>query len=188
MEETCAGSRPTRRRLSTFTGAGYDKGRSVVVCAIWALVAGPMLQSVLCPVSVRVAALRWFGADIGPGVLVRHDVRVHWPWKLRIGRDSWIGAGARLLNLEPIWIGSDVCISQEVLLCTGSHRADDEAFGFDNRPIRVEDGAWLATRATVLRGVTIGEGAVVGATALVTTDVAAWSRTLAPRSHQQETR
>lgn len=187
MDEACAGDRHTRRRLSTFTGLGYDKGRPMAVCALWVLVVGPPLRSVLCPNALRVAVLRWFGADIRPGVRIRHDVHVHWPWKLHVGRDSWIGVGARLLNLEPIWIGSDVCISQEVLLCTGSHQADDEAFEFDNRPIHVQDGAWLATRVTVLRGVTIGEGAVVGATALVTKDVSAWSRTFAPRSYSRET-
>jgi len=188
MSEDRAGHAQTQRHLTTFTGNGYDKGRSIAVCALWALLVEPLLRSTLCPGALRVAVMRWFGADIGRGVLIRHDVHVHWPWKLHIGRDSWIGVGAQLLNLEPIWIGSDVCISQEVMLCTGSHRADDEAFEFDNGPIRVEDGAWLATRVTVLRGVTIGEGAIVGATALVTKDVPAWSRTFAPRSDPQETR
>lgn len=175
-----------RRRLAAFTGAGYDKGRPLPVCALWALVVEPLQRSVWCPPRARVAILRSFGAQIADAVLIRHDVHIHWPWKLTIGANSWVGVGARLLNLEEIFIGSDVCISQETLLCTGSHRADDPAFEFDNAPIRVGSGAWIATRATVLRGVKIGEGALVGATALVTRDVPAGARVRAPRSTTTE--
>ncbi|GAA2064434.1 hypothetical protein GCM10009722_27270 [Williamsia deligens] len=64
--------------------------------------------------------LRAFGASIGHGVVFRHNVRVHWPWRLTIGDNSWIGEGAWILNLERVHIGDDVCISQDVLLCTGS--------------------------------------------------------------------
>lgn len=169
-----------RRSLADFTGIGYDKGRNPATCAAWALIVEPIQRSVLCPPFMRARILRAFGAEIGRGALIRHDVRIHWPWKLMVGEDSWIGVGAWLLNLEPIEIGSNVCISQGVVLCTGSHEADDPAFEFDNAPIQVRDGAWVALRATVLRGVTIGEGAVVGATALVARDVAPGQRLLAP--------
>jgi putative colanic acid biosynthesis acetyltransferase WcaF len=162
---------PSPRRLSLFTGRGYDKGRGRGVCAAWVTIGQPITRSVLCPASARVWILRAFGAEIGPGVLIRHDVTIHWPWKLSVGCDSWIGAGAWLLNLEPITIGSDVCVSQWALLCTGSHRWDDPAFEFDNAPIVIEDGAWIAARSTVLRGVTIGHEAVVGAGAVVARDV-----------------
>ena len=79
-------------------------------------------------------------------------------------------------------IGDDVCISQEVLLCTGSHDRRSPTFEFDNAPIRVADGAWIAARATVLRGTSIGANAVVGATALVTSDVAPGTVALAPHA------
>ncbi len=87
-----------------------------------------------------------------------------------------------ILNLEPVTIGHDVCISQGVFLCTGSHDRHSPTFEFDNAPIVVADGAWVAARATVLRGVTIGRDAVVGATALVTKDLEDGAVALAPRS------
>lgn len=182
LSEVRAEGAGPRRRLAAFTGSGYDKGRPLAVCAIWVLLIEPLQRTVWCPARLRAAILRLFGARIGPGVLIRHDVHIHWPWKLSIGPNSWVGVGTRLLNLEDIFIGSNVCISQDTLLCTGSHHADDPAFEFDNAPIRIEDGAWVATRATVLRGVTIGKGALVGATALVTKDVPAGVRVLAPRA------
>lgn len=170
-----------RRRLSSFTGRGYDKGRPLAVCALWVLVE-PLQRAGLCPPRLRAAILRAFGARIGTGVNIRNDVRIHWPWKLTVGDNSWIGVGAYLLNLEPITIGDDVCVSQQAFLCTGSHQADDPAFEFDNAPIVVRDGAWVAARATILRGVTVGRDAVIGATALVTRDVPDGARVVAPRA------
>ena len=182
MTETTAATH--RRRLSRFTGRGYDKGRSVPTIAAWLLVE-PLQRSILCPPLVRAKILRAFGASIGEGTNIRNDVRIHWPWKLTVGDHCWIGVGAYLLNLEPITIGDDVCISQQTFLCTGSHHADDPAVEFDNAPIVVGDGAWVAARATVLRGVTIGQDAVVGATALVTQDVPAGARVVAPRAESR---
>ncbi|WP_247828497.1 DapH/DapD/GlmU-related protein [Arthrobacter antioxidans] len=168
------------RRLAAFTGSGYDKGRGRIVQALWIAASSLVVERIWCPPSVRVGVLRAFGAEIGEGVLIRQGVRVHWPWKLTIKDDVWIGVDAWLLNLEPITIGRDVCISQGAFLCTGSHDVNSRTFEFDNAPIRIGDGAWIASRATVLRGVTVGRDAVIGATALVVTDVPDGARVLAP--------
>ena len=170
----------TRRSLAGFTGIGYDKGAGRAKQVLWMIASSAITTHWWCPNVLRVAILRGFGARIETGVLVRHRVRIHWPWKLTVGRDSWIGEGAWILNLEDVHIGSDVCISQEVLLCTGSHDRKSPTFEFDNAPITVGDGAWVAARAVVLRGVTIGADSVVGAMALVTSDVSPGSRRLAP--------
>jgi putative colanic acid biosynthesis acetyltransferase WcaF len=171
------------RKLAGFTGSGYSKGRSKIVQSLWVAASGLIVERVWCPSSLRVAILRLFGARIGQGVLIRHNVRIHWPWKLTVGDDVWIGVDAWLLNLEPITIGSDVCISQGAMLCTGSHDAKSPTFEFDNAPITVKDGAWIAARATILRGVNIGRGAVIGATALVHSNVPDGSRVLAAEAH-----
>lgn len=168
--------------LAGFTGAGYDKGRGPLWQAAWLAVSGLVVSRWWCPASIRVAILRAFGAQIGSGVLIRHRVQIHWPWKLSVGDNTWIGEDAWLLNLEPITIGSDVCISQGVFLCTGSHDRRSATFEFDNGPIVIEDGVWVAAMAVVLRGVTVGHSAVVGATALVTNDVPPGAVMLAPRA------
>jgi putative colanic acid biosynthesis acetyltransferase WcaF len=170
------------RRLSGFTGAGYNKGRSVAIQALWVLASKSLVERTWCPSRFRVVILRLFGARVGHGVLIRSGVRVHWPWKLTIANNVWIGVDAWLLNLEPIFIGSDVCISQKAFLCTGSHQADSPTFEYDNAPIHVKDGAWIAAQATVLRGVTIGKSAIVGASALIVKDVPDGAQALAPRA------
>lgn len=174
---------PVRHNLRGFTGAGYDKGRSSAWQAAWMLVSGLIVTRWWCPAPLRNRILRAFGATIGDGVLIRHRVRIHWPWKLTVGDGSWIGEDTWILNLEPVTVGSDVCISQGVLLCTGSHLRRSPTFEFDNAPIVIENGAWVAARATILRGCTIGADSVVGATALVVSDVAPGSIVLAPASN-----
>ena len=179
---------PVRHNLRGFTGVGYEKGRSPARQFSWMLVSGLIVTRWWCPVSLRIRILRSYGAIIGDGVLIRHRVRIHWPWKLRVGDGSWIGEETWILNLEPVTIGADVCISQGVLLCTGSHLRRSPTFEFDNAPIVIEDGAWVAARATVLRGCTIGADSIVGATALVVADVAPGAVVVAPSSTEAITR
>jgi putative colanic acid biosynthesis acetyltransferase WcaF len=92
-----------------------------------------------------------------------HDFRIVAGWR-------WVGEGAWLLNLEPIHIGRNVRVSQDLFLCTGSHERRSRTFEFDNGSIVLGDGAWVPARATV-RGIMIGHRAVVGAAATVLRDV-----------------
>ena len=160
--------------------SGYDKGRGFAHQVLWQLVSGLVFVRWWCPPGVRVRILRWFGAEIGEGVYIKPRVRIHWPWRLKVGDHSWIGEDAWILNLVDITIGSQVVISQSALLCSGSHDMNSPSFELDNAPIVIESGAWVAARATVLRGVTVGANAVVGATALVVKDVPAGQIVLAP--------
>lgn len=159
--------------LREFTGRGYDKGRGRAWQALWHVVGQPLVASTLVPSRVRARVLRAFGASIGPRTLIRSGVRVHWPWKLRIGADSWIGVDVWILNLEDVTIGDNCCLSQQAFLCTGSHQRRSRTFEFDNGPITIGSKAWIAARATVLRGVTVGPNALVAAGAVVSADVPA---------------
>jgi putative colanic acid biosynthesis acetyltransferase WcaF len=104
-------------------------------------------------------------------VIIRHQVKIHWPWNLDVGCNSWIGEEVWILNLEQVTIGSNTCISQGALVCSGSHDRRSPTFEFDNAPVTIGDSVWVAARATVLRGVRVGDGATIGATVVVTGDV-----------------
>ena len=157
----------TDRQLDRFTGAGYDKGRPRLVQALWFCVSHLVFQAWWCPARVRPTILRAFGAEVGRGSNIRNKVRVHWPWKLTVGDHVWIGEGAWLLNLEPVALGHHVCISQDAVLCTGSHQRHSATFEYDNAPISVGDGAWIAIRAVILRGVHVPPGALAPAGAVI---------------------
>lgn len=161
----------TQRSLRSFTQDGYDKGAPVWKQALWFAVMNLVFFRWWCPRGLRVRLLRAFGATVGDGVFIRHRVRVLWPWKLTIGDDCWIGEDVWILNLEPVTVEHDVCLSQGAMLCTGSHDRRRVDFAYRNKPITVCSGAWVAVRATVLAGVTVGRGAVVGAGAVASKDL-----------------
>lgn len=178
---------PRRMNLAGFTGRGYDKGRGKLAQLAWMVAQSLLVRPWWVSNVFRVRVLRLFGASIGSGVLIRHRVRIHWPWKLVIGDHSWIGEGAWILNLEPVTIGADVCVSQDVLICTGSHDRMSPTFEFDNAAVKIGDRSWLGARCTVLRGVEIGSDATIGATALVTRNVPDNSLLLAPQAQTMNT-
>jgi acetyltransferase-like isoleucine patch superfamily enzyme len=90
---------------------------------------------------------------------------------LRIGHHSRINRDCCLDARDGLWIGDNVSISPWVAILTGEHDADDPAFRYRSKPVRIEDHAWIGTRAMILPGVTVGRGAVVAAGAIVTKDV-----------------
>jgi putative colanic acid biosynthesis acetyltransferase WcaF len=88
---------------------------------------------------------------------------------------SCLADGVNCYNVAPITIGEQVTVSQEAYLCTASHDIADPLHHLVTAPITIERNAWIGARAYVGMGVTIGEGAVVGATASVYKDVEPWT-------------
>ena len=91
--------------------------------------------------------------------------------KIRIGRGTIINHDCLMHVTGGFIIGENVSISAEVGLITGGHDINDPLFSVHYKPIVIGNYAWIGVRATILRGVTIGEGAVVMAGAVVTRDV-----------------
>jgi putative colanic acid biosynthesis acetyltransferase WcaF len=163
------------RKLSQFTQAGYKKGRNYVVQGLWFATLNLFFVKWWMPRKLRPVILRLFGAKIGQNVFIRHNIRILWPWKLEIGNDCWLGEDLWILNLEPVKIGDDVCVSQGVMLCTGSHNFKSISFGYRNAPIVIEDGVWLAVQVLVLPGVTVGRGSTILAKNTVSKNVTQYS-------------
>ena len=151
------------RDLSKFDASGYDRGRGKLWQALWFAFSFLVFQKFWFPNRFRAKSLRLFGASVGANVFIRHDVRIMWPWKLDIGDNCWLGEGSRIINIVEISIADNVCISQEAVLCSGSHDHTKSDFPYKNAPIEIGTGAWVALRATVLPGTKIGENSVIGA-------------------------
>ncbi|HST39707.1 MAG TPA: acyltransferase [Conexibacter sp.] len=94
------------------------------------------------------------------------------PERLTVGAHTIVGRDCLLDARGGITIGRNVNITSYSLLMTAKHTLDAPDFIDEYAPIEIHDRAWLALRCTVLGGVTIGEGAVVAAGAVVTRDVA----------------
>jgi acetyltransferase-like isoleucine patch superfamily enzyme len=90
--------------------------------------------------------------------------------KLRIGDRVFLNNGVFLACCKEITIGDDVAIANEVYI------TDSDSHGVEGRPVReapvrIGNGAWIGARAIILPGVTVGSRALVAAGAVVTRDV-----------------
>ncbi len=92
-----------------------------------------------------------------------------------LGERASVGQACSFLDLGGITIGERAMISPKVTLVTEGHPVDPaERYGFITvAPIVIEADVWIGAAATVLPGVRIGHGSVVGAGAVVATDVPA---------------
>ncbi len=113
--------------------------------------------------------------------------------KISIGDNCFIGAGSKIWSGEFVEIGNNVLISHNVnIIDTNSHEINHleraERFkelinnghwktkgSIKTSPIIIEDFVWISFNAIILKGVTVGKGAIVAAGAVVTKDVPAWS-------------
>lgn len=150
--------------LNKFKQPSDFRGRSAIIVQLWWVVQATLFAcSPQFMYSWRNFLLRLFGAQIGENVIIRPTVRVTYPWKLTVGDFAWIGDHAELYTLGNITIGKNAVVSQKCYLCTGSHDFQSEGFDIFQKPIVVEDEAWVAADVYIAPGLTIGKGAVIGA-------------------------
>ncbi|MFN0088485.1 MAG: WcaF family extracellular polysaccharide biosynthesis acetyltransferase [Blastocatellia bacterium] len=158
--------------LSIYKTVEFERGASVVKEGLWLVVS--LLLFRLCPFrffALKRTMLRWFGAKVGAGVVIKPDVRITFPWKLTLGDHVWLGEGSWILNLAPITIESHACISQRAFLCAGSHDYKSPTFDLRVLPITIERGAWIGACAWVGPGVRVGSHAVLTANSVAATDL-----------------
>jgi putative colanic acid biosynthesis acetyltransferase WcaF len=163
---------PSLVDLRRYDQSWYDRGRPGWYVLLWWLV-----QAIAFPLtphswqSSRAQLLRWFGASVGQGVIIRPTARFTYPWKVQIGDYSWIGDDVVVYSLDTVEIGQHCVISQHTYLCTGSHDIGDPAFGLKTAAIVIGNGAWVAADCFICPGVQIGSNAVIGARSQVTTSM-----------------
>ena len=123
---------------------------------------------------LRLYLYRRIGMKVGKGCVIRRGVYLGSPNELEVGEGSFVGR-ASLYCTGGVKIGRNVNVSDGVVIITAKHDVNSPSFEANYEPITIGDWAWIATNAIVLAGVTIGEGAVVAAGAVVTKDVPAYS-------------
>lgn len=158
--------------LSLFDNSDFDRGAPRAVEAAWVLTRSAIFENGPFGLDgLRRKALLGFGAKFGSGGALRRGVRITFPWRLEVGDNCWLGEDTWLLNLAPILVGNNVCISQRAFLCTGNHDWSSRSLALITAPITVEDGAWIGASAFIGPGVTVGTQCVVTAGSVVTHDL-----------------
>jgi acetyltransferase-like isoleucine patch superfamily enzyme len=118
---------------------------------------------------------------VGDGVVVKEGARIcscNKNAEIKIGERSTIGYHNFIFASSKIQIGDDCLIAPFVYIVDSNHHIDRTQLinkqPNETAPISIGNGVWLASNVTVLKGVTIGEGAVVAANSVVNTNIPAF--------------
>jgi putative colanic acid biosynthesis acetyltransferase WcaF len=123
----------------------------------------------------RVLLLRLFGAKVHKTARVYPSVSVYYPGNLIMEEYSCLGPKVNCYNVALIKIGKNSLVSQGTHLCSASHDISRLSKPLIAKPIIIGDHAWVTSDVFIGMGVTIGEGAVVGARSAVFKNVEPWS-------------
>ena len=121
--------------------------------------------------TIRHFVLRRAGLRLGTQSVIFMGAEIRSPWKIEIGNSTSIGHNCVLDGRGRLKIGNNVNFSSEVMIWTVQHDPQSSTFDVRYGQVVIEDDAWVSCRAVVLPGVTIGQGAVVAAGAVVTKSV-----------------
>ncbi len=161
--------------LSKFSIGEYNVGAGKFKVLLWYFFNYYFLNSAFpWPYSFKTVVLRMFGAKIGSGVVFKTKIRIKNPWRLTIGDNCWIGESVWIDNLEDVALGSNVCLSQGVLLLTGNHDYAVESFPYRLGKIELEEGVWIGAQGVVCPGVTCKSHAILTVNSVATKELEAF--------------
>ena len=160
--------------LNNYSSGGFCRGASKFKEALWMVINKFFFSSWLPGSHWRVILLRAFGGHLGNGVVIKPSVHIKFPWKLRVGDFCWLGEKVWIDNLDFVTIGSNVCISQGVYICTGSHDWSSSNFDLITRPVVIEDKVWLGAFSKVAPGAFVSKGVVVSMGGVVKGKLSPW--------------
>lgn len=97
--------------------------------------------------------------EVGPGAT------------LSIGNGSYLNRNTLIVCEDRVDIGRNCKIAWDVVIMDSDLHPINETSPILNKPVRIEDGVWIGCRSIILKGVTVGYGAVIAAGSVVTKDI-----------------
>lgn len=140
---------------------------------VWGVFARPIPRSLLN--GWKLFLLRLFGAKINSKAVIYSNVRIYMPWNLEMDEYACLAPEVDCYNAAKIKIGAHTTVSQKTYLCAATHDITKSHNPLKTIPIIIEDQVWVAADAFIGPGVTIGQGAVVGARSAVFKTVEPWT-------------
>lgn len=161
-----------------FDGRSYSDGpprltRSQRIAVHLASRVMPAITQLLMSDRVNTCLWRLLGVSIGPRSRIRRGTWINVPHQVSIGADCLIHG--HLKSRGGIVIGDGVELVEDVLVSTQSHNVRSPRFESIYSPVTIGRNAWIGPRAIVLQGVSVAEGCVAGAGAVITRNTSAWS-------------
>jgi putative colanic acid biosynthesis acetyltransferase WcaF len=124
---------------------------------------------------LRTGLLKLFGAKVPWRASLSGSSRIQRPWSVSLGEYCAVGPRTHIYNLGAFTLGNRSIISQDVYVCGGTHDYTSPTYPLLRRDVVIEDDVWICAGAFIGPGVRIGQGAVVGARAVVVKDVPPWT-------------
>lgn len=137
--------------------------------ALW--VASSIIARIPSRVLRHVMYRRFLGLDLASTAKIHKGLEILAAKNVHVGPGTIIGQDALLDGRRGIYFGANVNLGGEVAIFTLQHDIRSPTFAAIGGSVTIGDRAWLSFRTTILPGITIGEGAVVAAGAVVTRDV-----------------
>ena len=163
-------------QLNKFSSLGFDKRANIIKITLWYFINALLVRASWNPfMKPKILLLKLFGAQIGEGLVMKNNVNIKYPWKIKIGDNVWIGENVWIDNLDDVVIENDVCISQGALLLTGNHDYSLSTFDYRNAPIYLEKGVWVGAKSIVCPGVTAHSHSVLTVGSVTSKDLEAFS-------------
>ena len=113
---------------------------------------------------------------IGERSALFDDVIISGVGEVRIGDRTTIGHNSVLVSRQLIEVGNDTMLAAYCYVLDVDHEFADPSVpipeqGLRIKPVKIGSNVWVGAHTIILRGVTIGDGAVIGANSVVTEDV-----------------
>ncbi|NQU33870.1 MAG: putative colanic acid biosynthesis acetyltransferase, partial [Bacteroidetes bacterium] len=150
-----------------------NKLKRMLWSIIWSLFAKPFPRKMLR--RWNIILLRTFGAKVHSSCVVYSSAKISMPWNLVMEEHSCIASDTIIENAATVTLGAYSIVSQYSYLCTATHDIRYKDFPQYSKPIALGRRSWVTARCFIGPGVTIGEGAVVGASSSVFKDVMPWT-------------
>ena len=127
-------------------------------------------------VGIRYIAYKLLFARLDALILVYPGVYLTHTYGIRCGKNVSINSGAVIDGRGEIEIGDYTMIGPNVCIASSDHQYLNTnqpmcMQGHKNAPVKISEDVWVGANATILSGITIGQGSIVAAGAVVTKDV-----------------
>lgn len=133
------------------------------------------LNSMSIFMPVKVAILKLTLMRMGQKIYIESGFKFYMAKNIKLSSNVALGHDNSIWAFHPVRIGNWVQTARGLTIITGSHDVGSFAPKMDRQEVVLEGENWIGANVTILGGVTVGRGAIIGAGSLVNKDIPAYT-------------